>query len=408
MRPWALEAIAAAALLTVSVFARPQETLRYDEEYPFLKYRETEPTERVASLKAKLGRNEVRLQTGERGYLDSVLRALDLDPSSQMLVFSKTSLQTGFIRSNTPRAIYFNDDTYLAFVPDAGNLEIASIDPVLGPVFFTVNQKATVPGFERESTRCLSCHDSMSLSGGGVPRFIIGSGYTKPSGELLTHEGWIVTTARTPIRSRWGGWFVTGKPAATAHLGNMPVATAEALKDLDRARKGTLASLDGLVETRRYPAPTSDIVALLIFDHQVSVQNAIIRANYEARGAAPTPERFNAIAEPLVEALFSVDEPLLPGPIAGTSGFAEKFAARGLRDLQGRSLRDLDLQRRVFKYPLSYLIYSAAFQALPERLRRAVELRIDAIVSGMDTSGRFSKVSPEDRSAIRDILKQTR
>ncbi len=402
----ALVAAGAVALLCTAVAARQAERLRYDTEYPFLKYRETPPTERVASLAARIARNEVRLQAGERGYLESVLRALDIDASSQMLVFSRTSLQTGYIRGRTPRAIYFNDDTYVAFVPDAGDLEVASLDPALGPVFFTLKQRAEAPRFERQDVRCLACHDSMSLTGGGVPRFIIGSGYTKPSGDLVSHEGWIVTTHRTPIRSRWGGWFVTGKPSTSAHLGNMLVPNAEVLKDLERARKGTLASIDDLADTTRYPRRTSDVVALLVFEHQLTVQNAIVKANYEARGAPA--DRFAAIAEPLVDALFSVGAAPLPGPVAGSSGFAEAFAARGPRDRQGRSLRQLDLQQRVFTYPLSYLVYSSAFQALPAPFRKVVEARIDAVLKGVDPDGRFKHLSAADRSAIQAILKETR
>ncbi len=50
------------------------------------------------------------------GYLRSMLKALQIDIDSQVLVFSRTSLQTGFISDRTPRAIYFNDDTYVAWV----------------------------------------------------------------------------------------------------------------------------------------------------------------------------------------------------------------------------------------------------------------------------------------------------
>jgi hypothetical protein len=318
------------------------------------------------------------------------------------------------IRASTPRAIYFNDDTYVAWVPSAANLEIASIDPVLGPVFHTVDQRAPAPRFDRQIEMCLACHDSYSLTGGGVPRFMTGSGYTKPSGELVSHENWILTSHRTPLRSRWGGWFVTGRPASTAHLGNMPVGDPASLRDLERARKGTLATLDGIVDTRPYATGTSDVVALLVLEHQITVQNALVQASYEARGAldrasrgdqaAASEARLEAIAQPLVEALFLAGEAPLPGPVAGASGFAEAFASRGPRDAQGRSLRDLDLQRRLFRYPLSYLIYSPAFQALPEPFRRVVDARIDAVLAGTNPGVRFAPLSAEDRAAIKAIL----
>jgi hypothetical protein len=408
--------LAFVSLIAVAVAAR-QQPFRYDAEYPFIRYRAAPTTDRVALLKARIARGEVRLRpAGMRGYLDGVLGALDIDPTSQMLVFSKTSLQTGGIRAATPRAIYFNDDTYVAWVQGAGTLEIAAMDPALGPVFHTIDQRATTPTFERQVERCLACHDSFSLTGGGVPRFITGSGYTQPSGALVSHERWILTTHRTPLRSRWGGWYVTGRAGSTAHLGNMPVADAGVLEDLDRARRGTLASLDGLVDTSPYPAPTSDIVALLVLEHQITVQNAIVKANYEARGAldraargdrqAAAPERLQAIADSLLDAMFLTGEAPLPGPIAGSSGFAERFVARGPRDRQGRSLRDLDLQRRLFRYPLSYLVYSPAYAALPEPLRRVVERRIEDVLDG--TGGGFRQLSEADRAAIRGILADTR
>jgi hypothetical protein len=199
----------------------------------------------------------------------------------------------------------------------------------------------------------------------------------------------------------------------------MLVPDAAALADLDRARKGTLASIDELAETSRYPRRTSDIVALLVFEHQLTVQNAIVKANYDARGAldrasrgdtaAASEARLAAVAEPLVDALFSVGAAPLPGPVAGSSGFAESFEARGPRDRQGRSLRQLDLQRRVFRYPLSYLVHSSAFQALPPPFLKIVQARIDEVLRGApDPDGRFAHVSPADRAAVQAILRETR
>jgi hypothetical protein len=59
----------------------------------------------------------------------------------------------------------------------------------------------------------------------------------------------------------------------------------------------------------------------------------------------------------------------LEHPVTGDSGFAEKFAASGPRDKRGRSLRDFDLKTRIFRYPLSYMVYSETFDALPAPAR---------------------------------------
>ena len=137
-------------------------------------------------------------------------------------MYSQTSLQGKLINPKTPRAIYFNDDVYVGYVQD-GPIEIASLDPKLGPVFYLLEQSAPKPKFSAELGRCMSCHDSYSLTGGGVPRFIVGSGYTGTTGMLVSHEGWILISDRTPLKSRWGGWYVTGRHGSQVHLGNIVI-----------------------------------------------------------------------------------------------------------------------------------------------------------------------------------------
>lgn len=399
--------------------------LRYAAEYPAIGYAETALTDPVARLRERPAAGDIGLEfAGERGYLDSLLEALEIDPASQLLVFSKTSLQVQGILPETPRAIFFNDTTYVAWTQGAPTIEIASMDPKLGPVFYTLEQRDTVDvPFERQLGRCLRCHDSYSLTGGGVPRFILGSGYIGTDGNLVSHEGWILTSERTPLRSRWGGWYVTGSHGEQVHLGNLIVRDVAALQDLDSLRVGNLADLDGLIDTGPYPASYSDIVALLVIEHQVALQNLITRVNYDTRTAlaegsrpgatGPEPAVADAagvaaIAEPLVRAMLFADAVELAGPIEGTSGFAEQFEARGVRDAAGRSLRDLDLTRQVFRYPLSYLVHSEAFGALPDVTRTYVYRRIQEILAGDDPNGDFAHLSQVDRVAVREILADTK
>src|SRR5690606_8440222 len=257
---------------------------RYDVDYPFMRYSTAPRDDAVARIEKRIAAGELRLDAKPpRGRLDALLAALDIDPASQVLVFSATSLQRGRIKPGTPRAIYFNDDVYVAWVQD-GPIEIASMDPRLGPVFYLLDHDEDAT-FERQTDRCLRCHDSYSLSGGGVPRFIVGSGYTGPTGALATHEGWTLTTQRTPLRHRWGGWYVTGRHGDAVHLGNIVVRDVGDLADLDRIRVGNIDTLDGLVDTTPYAAPGSDIVALLVLQHQVDVQNRIAAASYAIAAA---------------------------------------------------------------------------------------------------------------------------
>jgi hypothetical protein len=316
-----------------------------------------------------------------------------------------------------------------------GPLEIGAVDPNLGPLFYLVEQPgaeaaAPRPQFERETTRCLSCHDSYSLTGGGVPRFIVGSGYTGTAGELVSHEGWILVTDRTPLKSRWGGWYVTGKHGSQVHLGNMLIRDFKDFERLEELRVGNIETLDALFDTKPYITNKSDIVALLILEHQVNAQNELARVNYDVRtaidrerGAAKAGEGYGQAAsalsatvrksiddaiEPLVETLLFAGETKLTDAVSGDPKFVEQFMRRAVRDPKGRSLRDLDLQTRLFRYPLSYVVYSAAFDALPRAAREAVYARVAAVLRGQDPGEAYAELDAAGGAAIIEILAATK
>jgi hypothetical protein len=384
--------------------------LRYDNEYPTIPYSTGRRTDAVAALIDRLERGEAELDYDPvRGYLDSLLAELDIDPSSQMLVFSQTSLQSKLIEPRTPRAIYFNDDVYVAFVQH-GPIEIASLDPSFGPVFYLLEQDGGgAPKLGAELNRCLSCHDSYSLTGGGVPRFIVGSGYTGTTGMLVSHEGWILITDRTPLKSRWGGWYVTGQHGDQVHLGNMIIKTLYDFDRIEELRKGNLETVDGLFDVRPYLTNKSDIVALLVFQHQADVQNLITRLRYDA--LTPAENQTDLVAETterLLRTMLFVDAVEYTAPISGDPQFTQQFARRAVRDGEGRSLRDFDLTRRLFRYPLSYVVYSKAFDALPSEVQRSFYQRLDAVFTGADASEDFAHLTAADRTAIREILLATK
>lgn len=381
--------------------------LPYADEYPAVGYATREPAGVLGQLAAGIAEGSARLEfDAERGYLDAVLEALGIDASSQVLVFSRTSLQTRFIRPNTPRAIYFNDESYVAWVPGAPTLEIASYDPALGPVFYTIPQEpAGASGMERRLGACLRCHDTYSLSGGGVPRFLIGSGYTGTEGELVSHEAWILTTQATPLRSRWGGWYVTGRHGDQPHLGNIVVQRPEDLQDLESLRTGNIDELDAFLDTSSYLTDSSDIVALMVLEHQIQVLNLISRLRYEADAPGGTP--IDGHVEALVRAMLFIDEVELTDTISGSSGFREHLEGLGPFDSEGRSLRQLDLTTRLFRYPLSFLIYADAFQALPAAARLAVYSRLREILASAPAQDGFDSLPVADRAAIIGILRET-
>tara|TARA_B100000959_G_scaffold269943_1_gene316227 strand:+ start:3168 stop:4475 length:1308 start_codon:yes stop_codon:yes gene_type:complete len=398
---------------------------RYDTEYEAIQYSASTPSGAVAQLLVRIAGGEVTLQAhAENGYLASLLRELGIDVDTQVLVFSKTSLQVNKISPLSPRAIYFNDSVYVAWVP-GGLIEISSVDPKLGIVFYTLEQQQL--GFERHTTRCLECHDTYSLTGGGVPRHLVGSGFIDQTGALASHEGWILTTDQTPIRRRWGGWYVTGTHGEQIHMGNVIIRSPEQAANLDLSATGNVKDLASFIDTRQYLGDHSDIVALMVLEHQAHVQNVITRVNYDTRMALHNQKKHNrelgrnedfvaeetmthiqSIVEPLVRTLLLVDEAPLSDTIAGTSGFAERFTGLGPFDAHGRSLRQFDLTRRLFRYPCSYVIYSEAFNALPDMSKTSIYQRLREVLGGTDRSGVFVHLSAADREAILEILESTK
>ena len=174
-----------------------------------------------------------------------------------------------------------------------------------------------------------------------------------------------------------------------------------------------LASVEGLFDLKGYPSAHSDVVAQLVLAHQTRMTNLIVRTGWEARlaEAEPSPEaatRVRDAAADLVDYMLFVDEVPLTRPVRGTSGFTERFAAPGPRDGQGRSLREFDLRRRLFKYPCSYMIYSEAFEALPASAKDAVYARLQVVLSGRDKAPRYKVLSAADRQAILEILRATK
>ena len=367
-----------------------------------------ESNDRVARLNRKLQSGEIQLEFEERtGYLRSLLAALDIPIDSQVALFSGTSLQARIINARNPRTIFFNDSTAVGWMA-GGLIEVASLDPRQGATFYLLPQQTTPPPRQlARDTRCLACHYSTATL--GVPGFLVRSIPSAPSGMIMPWLGNYTTDHRSPLDERWGGWYVTGRGGR--HLGNAPIAD-QTLRDVKINESNlNLTTLADRFDARSYLSPHSDIVALLVFDHQMRMMNLLTRLGWEAR-IRERDERgidssFDDVVAEVVDYMLFVDEAPLNG-IKGTSGFAERFGGLGPRDSMGRSLRDLDLQRRLFRYPCSYLIYSEAFDALPEVARSAVYARLLRVLSGQDTSAKYRHLSAPDRQAILEILRETK
>jgi hypothetical protein len=376
-------------------------------------------------LQAELAAGKAKLTFDKDvGYLPALLEALDVPVDSQTLVFSKTSMQRQHISPRHPRALYFNDDVYIGYCQSGEVMEVLTADPQLGAVFYTLAQNEDQPPkLLRQTDNCLTCHSSSRTE--GVPGLVLRSVTVGSTGEPVLSEGSVTVDYRTPLEKRWGGWYVTGTHGSQKHMGNL---VRRGSKPAIEDQSGlNLVSLDKKFDKEKYPSPHSDIVALMVLEEQSVVHNRLTRANFETRSALyyqtemnkalkqPEDEpldsvtrRIHAAGDELVEALLMVDEAELTGAVKGTSTFTETFPAHGPKDRQGRSLRDFDLKRRTFKYPCSYLIYTAAFDDLPDAMRDYVWQRLGEVLRGDDASGKFDHLSADDRQAIAEILRDTK
>jgi len=392
-----------------------------------INYSTAEPHNAVERLQERLddGRTKLTYEDGT-GYLRSVLCELNVPLSSQMLVFSKTSLQRQRINPRTPRAIYFGDDTYIGFCQKGDLMEVTAVDPQLGAVFYSLNQKKSdKPRFQRQTDNCLICHASSFNQGypGHLARSVFADGLGLP----LLASGTYRIDHTSPLRQRWGGWYVTGTSGKQTHLGNLIVRGNPRPEDIDNSPNVNVTNLDRYFKTSPYLTPHSDIVALMVMEHQTEMHNRLTRANMQTRIALRDEAEFNKAlgrpadyrsdstlsriknaGEPVVRYMLFCEEAPLSDPLKGTSGFAEEFAKRGPRDGKRRSLRDFDLKRRLFAYPCSYLIYSEAFDALPAPAKDYVMRRLWEVLSGKDASKEFAHLSTADRQAILEILRETK
>lgn len=384
-------------------------------DHPAINYLGTPTSDPAELLNQKLMKGQLKLEWKDKGgYLESLLKALDVNQDSQALVFSKTSFQAVRISPRAPRAIYYNDNTTVGFVQGSDVLELATLDPKLGYIFYTfTNQKNEKPTIDRRDV-CLQCHHGPATA--GVPGIMVASVFPDTSGMPYARAGMPATDHRTRFEERWGGWYVTGSHGGQRHRGNAMVRDRNAPDVLDQRDTQNQTSLAKKFDIGPYLQPTSDIVALLTLEHQTRMTNMLTRIGWEARIAdyekaqpgAQIRRELDLDIENVVRYMVFADEAPLVDTVTGSSTFQKTFSQRGPRDPKGRSLRDFDLNTRLFKYPLSYMIYSDVFDALPKLVQDRVYARLVEVLSGKDTSGEYNKLDPAARKAALEILASTK
>jgi hypothetical protein len=364
--------------------------------HPVIGYAAQPAHDPVANLIRDVQQGKVRLKfEGEEGYLRSLLDSLRIPVESQIAVFSKNSLQSPIISPENPRLVYFNDSVALGNVR-GGFIEIASQDPEKGINFYVLPQLPADKPLFLQRDDCLRCH--LSRNSLDVPGMLMRSVYPSRNGVPINPLGSFLLDHRTKFEERWGGWYVSGSSGSIHHLGNAIVS--------DPSTAESMVPLKDLQEKFG-----SDIVALMVFQHQMHMMNLITRLGWEFRMAASLSEttgKRNEVIErqlrdgtnELVDYLLFVDEAPLSNKIKGTSEFAEKFAAQSPTDIKGRSLRQFDLEHRLMRYPCSYMIYSPAFEALPADAKKLIYGRMREVMS--------TRLAAPDRQAIIEILADTK
>jgi len=390
-----------ALLFAAEATKRMEETIFVPYGHKAIRYFETPSDNPVSRLDDQLDKGKATLDYAPDGfgYLPAVLQKFGLNKDSQVLVYSQSSFQAPLISRRRPRALYFDDNISVGYVPGGEVYEVTAFDPKQGVIFYSLETKQRAkPSFARREV-CLQCHQGAQTL--AVPGLVVASAYI-PKGVAEHTRGGFVTDGRTDLEDRWGGWYVSGELGTNKHLGIMiPAAPG-------------LPADDQMPDPARYLSPYSDVVALMTLEHQSRITNILTRigwdtriATYEGKMKSFSPQLDSEINEMVIYMLFADEAPLL-APIKGVSTFTQTFAAKGPRDKQGRSLRDFDLQSRLFKYPMSYMVYNKAFDALPKFALDRIYQRLYDVLSGKDTGEKFAKLTPEDRTAVLDILRETK
>jgi hypothetical protein len=400
-----------------------------DFENPPVLYYDSRSHDRVAVLWADIVAGKVALVADEKGsYLPSILELLDIPISSQCLVFSKTSLQINYISPRKPRAIYFNDDCYVGTVQGSNIIELTAIDDQLGPVFYTLELPSRLiedappqPTIIRDRGQCLSCHATTRTE--RVPGVLVRSVFADKAGRPRSGSSSYVSDHRSPFLQRWGGWYVTGTHGSMRHMGNVFALDRDDPQGIDTESGANMESLPDDVSRNGYLSAESDIVALMVLEHQTRVHNLITRANYETRQAVhldaamnqalgrpsdhvsdSTHRRIAAVGEELVKALLFADEFELTDRVVGSDQFLNDFLKDEPVDSQGRSLKALDLSKYMFKNRCSFLILSEHFDGLPDPVMRYVKDRMkEVLVNGMNIPDGVS-INTQQRATIVSML----
>lgn len=389
-------------------------------DLPPLRYSETASADVLSKLAASAAPGMVAANgTTPLEKLRFVLKRLDVPEESQILVFSKTSKQNDLINPENPRCLFFNENSYVGYVP-GGSIEVITHDPELGAIFHLISpgNEAGTLRITRQTSSCLSCHGTARTE--SVPGVMVRSLFTNEAGQPHFSLGSFQIDHASPIRERWGGYYVTGQ-SSLPHLGNRFFEEAPDRVFPDEPVQ--LKSLDGKIDTSRYPRPASDIVALMVLEHQCLVHNTLAAASLNYRRMHWLQKSIHPEADPdegsagqfadevatrIVKLLlFENEADLGENGIEGDPAFQDAFVSRFPKNSAGHSLADFRLYNRLFKHRCSYMVYSAAFRSLPARIQKAVIRDLHHILTSEPSPDNHPDLKASERRRIASILSET-
>lgn len=404
--------LAALFLLPLAGFAAPEmakETVIEFKAEPHL-YLAHQPEDRFTKLLPALTSGEVKLDTsGDKAFLTSLLKALDIPVSSQLLVFSASSLQSEIINPRNPRALYFNEDTYVGFVP-GGKVEVISMDPTHAAIFYIFDR--LTPGgplpFIGRSEKCFNCHAGNATH--RVPGLIAESVLPMLSGASLETYRRDEQGHQIPLEKRFGGWHLTGGH----HLGETHANLMGATRSSGNFEKVAVEP-GKMWDLERHLLPTSDILPNLVHEHQIGFENRVFHAAYtlrqvtaQSRLPSATKPELEKHAEVLARYILFVDEAKLPRQgIEGDTAFIRDFQRNKKAATSGASLKDFDLKNRIFKYRASYMLYTESWQMLPKELKERVYYKMAEGLRDQNPNPAYAHLPADEKRAIRSILKET-
>lgn len=372
-------------------------------------YAEHEPKDRFAAVLKQIEKGELQPDTSsDHAMLRSLLQALKIPVSSQILVFSASSLQSEIINPRNPRALFFNEDTYVGYVP-GGVLEVASADPEVGPIFYVFGRSQPGGPFPRveRGTKCFNCHGGTATK--RLPGLIAESLLVSQAGSSLETYRRDEQGHQIPLENRFGGWHLTGKHHISGHKANV----------FGFARPGTIDKTEVVPgqtwDLAKHLLPTSDILPHLVHEHQIGFENRLVRGIYivrqlkaDRKGMLGSTElaEIDAWAQDFARYVLFADEAKFPREgIEGDPAYARDFLEGRVMSKRGLSLKDLDLKTRLFKHRCSYMLYTETWEHAPKELKERVYYRMAEALR--DAQPSMPHLAMEERRAIREILKET-